>query len=169
MNDIQITMVGNLATDPVLRSVGDGVPVAGFRVASTPRRYDRSTAQWRDGETIFLSVNCWRRLAEHVATSLHKGDGVIVNGRLVARSFDDREQQRRWVIEVEAITVGPDLTRGTAPLVRAQRSTSGAEDVWSTPLGAGAGAGVQEPDAAPGAPLADPFAAELSPAGTVAA
>jgi len=137
VNDIQITMIGNMVTDPVLRTVGDDIAVTGFRVASTPRRFDQSGSQWRDGETIFLSVTCWRRLAQNAAASLHKGDGVIVQGRLISRSFDDKEQQRRSVLEVEALSVGPDLNRGTAQLVRTARTATGTADPWAEPLRSG--------------------------------
>lgn len=161
MNDIQITLVGNMVTDPLTRTVGDDVSVTTFRVASTPRHFDRGSGQWRDGETTFLSVTCWRRLAQHAAASLHKGDGVIVQGRLLSRSFEDKEHQRRTTLEVEAIAVGPDLNRGTAQLVRAARSAPVGEDPWSQSLG--------DPGATAPESETDPFTAELSPASSASA
>lgn len=160
MNDIQITMIGNMVTDPVLRTVGDDIAVTGFRVASTPRRFDQSGSQWRDGETIFLSVTCWRRLAQNAAASLHKGDGVIVQGRLISRSFDDKEQQRRSVLEVEALSVGPDLNRGTAQLVRTARTATGTADPWAEPL-RGCPASTPGSGESVAGNSVDPFSAEL--------
>jgi single-strand DNA-binding protein len=161
MNDIQITLVGNMVTDPVSRTVGNDVTVTTFRIASTPRHFDRSAGEWRDGETTFLPVTCWRRLAQHTAASLHKGDGVIVQGRLYSRSYDDKDQQRRTSYEVEAVAVGPDLNRGTAQLVRATRSVAAAPDAWNQSLGAEA--------STPTADSEDPFTSELAGVASVSA
>ena len=81
-----ITVVGNLVADPELRYTPSGAPVANFRVASTPRRYDSQTNQWVDGDAMFLTCNVWRQAAENAAESLKKGMRVIVNGRLRQRS-----------------------------------------------------------------------------------
>src|SRR6266568_1659966 len=79
--DTQITITGNLVDDPELRFTPSGQPVAKFRIASTPRFYDKQAAEWKDGDTLFLAVNVWRQQAENVAESLTRGSRVIVSGR----------------------------------------------------------------------------------------
>jgi single-strand DNA-binding protein len=81
-----ITVVGNLVDDPELRFTPSGAAVAKFRVASTPRTFDRQTNEWKDGESLFLTCSVWRQAAENVAESLQRGMRVIVQGRLKQRS-----------------------------------------------------------------------------------
>ena len=78
-------MVGNLVDDPELRFTPSGAAVANFRIASTPRTFDRQTNEWKDGDALFLSCSVWRQAAENVAESLQKGMRVVVQGRLQAR------------------------------------------------------------------------------------
>ena len=77
-----ITVVGNLVDDPELRFTPSGAAVANFRIASTPRNFNRQTNEWEDGEALFLSCSIWRQAAENVAESLQKGMRVVVQGRL---------------------------------------------------------------------------------------
>src|ERR1700739_4399809 len=107
--DTNITLIGNLVDDPELRFTPSGAAVAKFRIASTPRTFDRQTNEWKDGESLFLTVNVWRDAAEHVAESLQKGMRVIVQGRLRQRTYDTKEGEKRTVYEVEADEVGPSL------------------------------------------------------------
>ena len=120
-----ITIVGNLTGDPELRFTPSGAAVANFTVASTPRTFDRSSNEWKDGEALFLRCNIWREAAENVAESLTKGTRVIVQGRLKQRSFDDREGQRRTVFELEVDEIGPSLRYATAKPQRTQRGGGG--------------------------------------------
>ena len=106
-----ITVVGNLVDDPELRFTPSGAAVANFRIASTPRSFNRQTNEWEDGEALFLRCNVWRQVAENVAESLTRGSRVIVSGRLKQRSFDTKEGEKRTVIEIEA-----DDLPGTAVL-----------------------------------------------------
>ncbi|SFD21801.1 single-stranded DNA-binding protein [Streptomyces aidingensis] len=108
-----ITVVGNLVDDPELRFTPSGAAVAKFRVASTPRTFDRQTSEWRDGEPLFLTCSVWRQAAENVAESLTKGTRVIVQGRLRQRSYEDREGVKRTVFELEVDEVGPSLRYAT--------------------------------------------------------
>lgn len=112
---------GNLVADPVLRTTANGASVANFRVASSGRRFDRASNEFRDTEPTFMSVSCWRGMAGNVMATLRKGDGVVVIGRLVYRSYDDRQGTRRSVHEVDAVAVGPDLSRYAADVRRPQR------------------------------------------------
>ena len=116
-----ITVVGNLVADPELRFTPSGAAVANFRIASTPRRFNRQTNQWDDGEAMYLTCNVWRQAAENVAESLTKGMRVIVYGRLRQRSFETREGDRRSVFEIEVDEVGPSLSFATAQVNRVQR------------------------------------------------
>ena len=123
-----ITVVGNLVADPELRYTPSGAAVANFRVASTPRRFDSQTNQWVDGDALFMACNVWRQAAENVANSLTKGDRVIVTGRLRQRSFENREGERRSVIELEVDEVGPALKYATAQVQKtAPSSRSGGQ------------------------------------------
>ena len=120
-----ITVVGNLTADPELRFTPNGAAVANFTVASTPRTFDRQSNEWKDGETLFLRCSVWREAAENVAESLTKGMRVIVQGRLKARSYDDRDGNRRTSWELDVDEVGPALKFATAKVTRAQRSGGG--------------------------------------------
>lgn len=120
MNETLVTVVGNLVDDPRLRTLDSGIEVAGFRVASTSRRWDRDTEQYVDSGQLFLSVSCWRSLAANVSQSLRKGDPVVLTGRLSTRTYE-KDGQNRTVCELEAYAVGPDLGRGTAVFRRSAR------------------------------------------------
>ena len=109
-----ITVVGNVGAPPRTRVVASGAVVTDFRIASTPRRVDRSTGAWSDGETIWFGVSCWRLLAENVASSLRTGDRVVVTGHLRAHTWKTELGDERSGLEVDAQTVGFDLSRGKA-------------------------------------------------------
>ena len=119
--DTQITIVGNLVEDPSLRFTPSGQAVANFRVASTPRYLDKQDNTWKDGESLFLTVNVWRQAAENCAESLQRGMRVIVQGRLKQRSYETREGEKRTVVELEVDEVGPVLRYATAKVNRVQR------------------------------------------------
>ena len=121
--DTQITIVGNIVAEPELRFTPAGAAVCNFRVASTPRTYNKQTSQWEDGEAMFLTCNVWRQAAENAAQSLAKGMRVIVQGRLKARTFQNREGENRTVFEIDVDEVGPSLTFATATVNRADRNT----------------------------------------------
>ncbi|WP_431980697.1 single-stranded DNA-binding protein [Streptomyces qinglanensis] len=113
-----ITVVGNLVDDPELRFTPSGAAVAKFRVASTPRTFDRQTNEWKDGESLFLTCSVWRQAAENVAESLTKGTRVIVQGRLKQRSYEDREGIKRTVYELDVDEVGASLRNATAKVTK---------------------------------------------------
>lgn len=119
-----LTVVGNLTADPELRFTPGGQAVANFTVASTPRVF--KDGEWKDGDALFMRCNVWRQMAENVAESLSRGSRVIVQGRLKQRAYDDRDGNRRTVMELEVDGVGPDLRYATATVNRASRS--GADD-----------------------------------------
>lgn len=143
MFETQVTVVGNLVADPRLTSTPNGQPVASFRLASTPRRFDRAAGEWRDGATLFVNVTCWRGLAENVATSLKKGQAAIVIGRLSVRPYESKEGEKRQSVDIDAMAAGPDLSRVVTVVKRAERGVvPSSVDPWTT-------------DAAGSAPAAD--------------
>ncbi|MGW3416487.1 single-stranded DNA-binding protein [Streptomyces phaeochromogenes] len=163
-----ITVVGNLVDDPELRFTQSGVAVAKFRIASTPRVFDKQTNEWKDGDSLFLTCSVWRKAAENVAESLARGTRVIVQGRLKQRSYEDKEQVKRTVYEIDVDEVGPTLARATAKVTKnpsggGQRAgvSNETDDPWTTSKPAngqthasGWGGGQQQP-AAQGANYSD--------------
>jgi single-strand DNA-binding protein len=117
MNDTTITLQGWLGSDVTLRRAGD-VPVASFRLACTPRRFNRRTENWSDGVTQWYTVNVWRSLAENAAVSLHRGDPVVVTGRLQMHTYINKENVEVLTFEVDATHLGHDLSRGTSSFTR---------------------------------------------------
>src|ERR1044072_3009736 len=113
-----ITGGGNLVDDPELRFTPSVAAVAKFRVASTPRTFDRQTNEWKDRESLFLTCSVWRQAAENVAESLQRGMRVIVQGRLKQRSYEDREGVKRTVYELDVEEVGASLRSATAKVTK---------------------------------------------------
>ncbi|MGH3454940.1 MAG: single-stranded DNA-binding protein [Nocardioidaceae bacterium] len=143
--DTVITVVGNLVDDPELRFTPSGAAVANFRIASTPRIYDRQSGEWRDGDTLFLTCSVWRQAAENVAESLQKGMRTIVQGRLKSRQYETREGEKRTVFEIDVDEVGPSLRSATAKVAKTTRSGAGSGG-WQ---GQGGGGGGNDPWANP--------------------
>ncbi|WP_137235185.1 single-stranded DNA-binding protein [Streptomyces sp. BPSDS2] len=159
-----ITIVGNLVDDPELRFTPAGAAVAKFRVASTPRVFNKTTNEWEDGEGLFLTCSVWRQQAENAAETLKRGMRVIVQGRLKQRSYEDREQVKRTVYEIDVEEVGPSLLRASAAVTKNPSGNGGQThgDAWTgakparqqaLQQGGGRGGGQQAPAAsAPAAP-----------------
>ncbi len=126
-----ITVVGNLTADPELRYTQNGLAVANFTIASTPRNFDRASNEWKDGEALFLRASVWREFAEHVAGSLTKGSRVIATGRLKQRSYETKEGEKRTAIELEVDEIGPSLRYATASVTRAASSGARGDDAWA--------------------------------------
>jgi single-strand DNA-binding protein len=120
-----ITMIGNLTDDPELRFTQGGTPVSNFRIASN-RRYTGRDGQQQE-ETVFMTVNCWRDMAENAAESLSKGDRIIVIGRIKVRSYENREGQTVWVTEIEADEVAPSLRWARAEVNKTPRDSAGGD------------------------------------------
>ena len=144
-----ITIIGNLVDDPDLRFTPSGAAVANFRIASTPRTFDKQANEWKDAETLFLSCAVWRQAAENVAESLQRGMRVIVTGRLKSRSYETREGEKRTVFEIDVDEVGPSLKNATAKVTKASRS--GGDSSGSSYGGSSGGGNASDPWAAPAA------------------
>lgn len=136
INDARVTLWGHVATEPNYRTIKGTTPVASMRVAWTQRYLDRETGEWRDGITSFATVNCWRRLAGNVASSLRKGQAVVVTGRLQVREGDDKEGGRRIFVEIEADAIGHNLSRGVTHFLRTHRSPDEVEAAGAREPGA---------------------------------
>lgn len=139
-----ITVVGNLTSDPELRYTQNGLAVANFTIASTPKTFDRASNEWKDGEALFLRASVWKEFAEHVAGSLSKGARVVATGRLKQKSYETKEGEKRTSIELEVDEIGPSLRYATAQVIRVassrdqssqpvQSQPEPAADVWATP------------------------------------
>ncbi|MEV6165478.1 single-stranded DNA-binding protein [Streptomyces sp. NPDC052052] len=157
-----ITVVGNLVDDPELRFTPSGAAVAKFRVASTPRIFDRQTNEWKDGEGLFLTCSVWRQAAENVAESLQRGMRVVVQGRLKQRSYEDREGVKRTVYELDVEEVGPSLKNATAKVTKTTgRGGQGGQGGYGGQQGGGnwgGGPGGGGQQGGGGAPADDPWA-----------
>lgn len=126
-NDTYVTVMGNLVENPRQLVTSGGVHLVTMRVASTSRRFDRETGRWRDGDTLYINVSCWRWLADNVAASLQRGQPVVVHGRLRMRSYTNSEGKRRTSVEIDASTIGHDLSRGISRFQKARRGVPAGE------------------------------------------
>jgi single-strand DNA-binding protein len=162
--DTQLTVVGNLVDDPQLRFTPAGQPVATFRIASTPRFLDKTTNEWKDGDSLFLSCNVWRQAAENVAESLQRGMRVIVSGRLKQRSYETKEGEKRTVYEVEVDDVGPSLRNASAKVNKVARSGGNGGGGYSGGGGGGQGGGGGRSSGG-GGQEADPWATDSAGGG----
>ncbi|MBN9619270.1 MAG: single-stranded DNA-binding protein [Actinobacteria bacterium] len=117
-----MTIVGNVVEDPRRRTTKNGHTVTNFRVASTSRRFDREQERFVDNGTLFVTVTCWRALADNVDRSLRKGQPVVVTGRFYMREYRV-EEQVRTSYELEATAVGHDLSRGQSSFTRVVASS----------------------------------------------
>jgi single-strand DNA-binding protein len=121
-----VTLTGYVASDPRLHfTKNNEVPITSIRVGSTPRRVDRNTGEWRDGDTSYFTVKCWRRLAMNAKAALHKGDPVIVRGKFHTRTWVD-EERSRTEMEIEADSIGHDLSFGWTHFNRGAYARPGA-------------------------------------------
>lgn len=112
-----ITISGLVATAPRHIVTGEGLPITSFRLASTQRRFDRSNQRWMDGETNWYTITSFRQLAINSATSIGKGDRVVLTGRLKIREWENADRSG-INIEIEADSLGHDLMWGTAQFSR---------------------------------------------------
>ena len=118
IHEAQVNLAGYVATDPKFKKVAGDTSSARLRVAYTARRRDKETGEWSDGPTSFVNVQCWRTLADNVQMSVRKGEPVLVMGRLQIRRFEDSQGAPRTAVEIEAMSIGHDLTRGVAQFSR---------------------------------------------------
>ena len=114
-----MTLTGYIGHPLELKQTKTGVSTVSFRVGSTPRI--RTDSGWIDGTTTWVTVECYRVLADHVVKSVGKGDAVIVHGKIRTQSWLDAQGTARERMVLEAVSVGHDLNRGVAAFVKAYR------------------------------------------------
>ena len=144
MTDTFVTLHGWLGNDVQVRQAGDA-QVASFRLACTPRRYQRRSDSWVDGPTQWYSVDAWRALGENCRDSLRRGDPVVVHGRLDVNVWINNAGVEVTTLVVEATSVGHDLSRGLSRFTKNTRPDA------AVPTTAEPAAGVEEELAAPAA------------------
>lgn len=141
MNHLSLTIVGNLTGDPELRFTPAGIAAVRFTVAHNPRRLDRASGEWRDGEPTFLDCSAWRDLAEHIGETLRSGHRVIAVGNLGTHRWESDGSGKTPAgekierLRLDVIAIGPELTFATAIVAKAVRSRAGEaapDDPWAT-------------------------------------
>jgi single-strand DNA-binding protein len=145
MNQVIVTAVGNLVADPKPRTTPTGVPGANFRIASSERRRDPSTGEWRDVHTSFFQVTCWRATADRVLATLRKGDTVIVSGRLQVHNWQNPEGVWHTIVDIDATSIGPDLSRHVVTMPRQTPPVAPPPEPESTPWSAPLTADSEQP------------------------
>jgi single-strand DNA-binding protein len=189
MNESFVTVVGNVVSDPISRPTKVGRPFASLRIASTTRRWDAEKRAFVDGSTNFLNVVAFNALAANVMTSVKKGHPVVVYGRLRVNQWETEKGEPRTSAEIDAFTIGHDLTRGQVEFTRPPRVQLDANDRLadpaiqdtfhgdggggdglddgSDPEGSGATTAVEEPDAGgPGVVVRGGFGRRIEDADT---
>lgn len=134
--EIRFPIVGNLTADPELRYTQSGLAVASFTIASTPRVYDQTTREMKDGEPAFIRCSVWREFAENVAASLKKGTRVIAFGTYKQRRYQTESGESRMSPEMEVEAIGPDLRWASATVTKGGASSPAAQrpaDAWGAP------------------------------------
>ena len=122
----QITLTGIVATPPKHIVTNEGLQITSFRLASTQRRFDRAQEKWVDADTNWYTVTAFRSLAANAIGSILKGQRVIVSGRLRIRDWTAGEKTGT-TIEVDADSLGHDLTFGTSAFTRTPAATAPAD------------------------------------------
>ncbi|KQQ95091.1 hypothetical protein ASF62_00605 [Leifsonia sp. Leaf325] len=118
-----ITIVGNVGTDPASTILSGGARKVTFRIAVSERYYDRKKNEWVDADPSWFTVEAFRTLGEHVEQSVHRGDNVIVSGRLRVRTWEN-DKGRGTAVDLEADAVGHNLAWGTSTYAKTQRTES---------------------------------------------
>ena len=113
-----VTLVGYVAQEPNIHTTKTGKTVTDLRIGITPRYKDQATGEWRDAESSYFTVSCWDRLAHHVRASMHKGEPVLVRGKIKTSTYEDKDGRPRTDTRITADTVGHDLSRGVANYIR---------------------------------------------------
>jgi single-strand DNA-binding protein len=169
MNELRLTIVGNLTDDPELRFTTGGDAVCGFTIAYNSRYMDRTTNEWKDGEPLFMRCTAWRDLAENVAESLTRGTRAVASGVLKQRSYE-KDGVTRTVIEMTVDEIGPSLRYAVAKVTKkgggggkGQRGDAEWEGASKTRPAAGNGS-----QAAQAAPAAGRSASAPAPAAAAA-
>jgi single-strand DNA-binding protein len=121
MSEINVSINGNVVGEPVMVPTKTGVAMCSLRVAVNSRKFDKVAMSWLDGDTTYFNVTSWRGLAENVGSSVKKGDPVLVVGKLRVREWS-KDEKSGTSVEIEAASIGHDLSRGSSAFTRVSRS-----------------------------------------------
>jgi single-strand DNA-binding protein len=143
-NDMRVTLCGWLANTPELQRKGETCWTT-FRLGVTPHYFDRRAERWTDGQTEWVRVSVWDEgFARNTAESLHKGDPVVVTGRLASEQWKGQDGVERMGLVMRAEAIGHNLKYGSARFARTANKTgpggpAGPEDAadGGTPIGSG--------------------------------
>lgn len=105
MNSVQL--LGNLVRDPEVRYTQSGRAVATFTIAASNTYIDSATNETKE-QTAFINCVAWGKLGEAVG-NYRKGNRLFVEGRIQTRSYETKDNQKRYVTEVVAGFVGVSL------------------------------------------------------------
>ena len=130
-NDV-VTISGNIGNDPTKNQTRAGKAVINFRVGSSHRYLDQRTGEWVDSGTNWYAVSAFGTIAENAKASLHRGDAVIVIGRLKVREWE-ANGKKGVDVEIVADAIGHDLNWGTSGFARRQRPTTAASATGDEP------------------------------------
>jgi single-strand DNA-binding protein len=134
VNEIYVTVSGNVVAEPESRTTkSGGVPFAAFRLASTVRRVNFKTGEFEDAATNYVNVTAFRALGANIANSVHKGDPVIVHGRMRVNQWARQDGTTGTSVEIDAYNVGHDLTRGTTEFTKVSRAQMDQSDRMADP------------------------------------
>lgn len=128
----QIAIVGNLTADPELKFIQSGAAVATFTIADTPRVYDKTSGEFKDGETTFWKCSMWREPGENAAESLTRGTRVVAIGETKTRSYETNDGDKRSVTEVEIREIGPSLRYATAKVIKKNSGSKATAGAWES-------------------------------------
>jgi single-strand DNA-binding protein len=133
-NDAYFAVTGYVATQPKVGKTKTGAPFLSMRVAWTPRAISKTTGEWADQQTSFVSVTCYRKIAENAAKCLRRGDPITLRGTVTVREYADQAGVKRNSVDVVADSLGHDMSRGVSHYSKAlQRAEQTAEEYqWST-------------------------------------
>lgn len=144
MTNTNITITGNLTGDPELRFTPSGKAVANFTVAVTPREF--RDGEWIDGETAFWRCSVWNGVAENVAESFARGTRVIVAGRVQARTWEDKNGEKRYTTEILVDEIGASVSFATISIRKIGRGGRPVADDFDTPTASPAADAPQTPE-----------------------
>jgi len=128
MNGLYITVDGVVGTDPK-PSAWNGQPIVNFRLVTNERRFDRLQGTWADAHASWMTVSCFRDLAKNVGLSVHKGDRLIVHGKMRVKDFVGDDGHQRTVVTIDADCVGHNLIFGTTRFRPSRTADNGEEQI----------------------------------------
>lgn len=115
-----MSTTGIVATTPRHVTTSEGLAITSFRLASNRRRFDSGENKWVDVETNWFTVVAFRQLAQNTHESIHKGDRVVVAGRVRVREWEN-DSSNGTAVEIEAESLGHDLLWGTTEYTKNRR------------------------------------------------